>query len=230
MMYVVYHIQSKTSGKAYYGSTTNFKRRTNQHTYLLHRNMHHSMHLQNAWNTYGQDDFLIEIIKIFENQEDMLSFEKSLLSDDLRKTYNVSTEVNKQHRLNRPHSAETKAKLSVLFKGRTVTEETKEKIRQARKLQSSPMIGRSHSEETKQKIRLARAKQPSPSKGMKYTEKQKQRMSLAKLGKEYPRIKVITPDGEFVGVKCAAQHYGLTTAAVRYRVKHNSFGWSHANL
>jgi len=230
MMYSVYHIKSKTSGKAYYGSTTNFKRRTHQHTYLLHRNMHHSMHLQNAWNSYGKDDFLIEIIKTFENQEDMLLFEKSLLSDDLRNTYNVSTEVNKQHRLNRPHSAETKAKLSILFKGRTVTEETKEKIRQARKLQSSPMIGLSHSEETKQKIRLARAKQAHTNNGMKFTTDQKQRMSLAKLGKEYPRIKVITPDGEFVGVKCAAQHYGLTTAAVRYRVKHNSFGWSHANI
>ena len=92
------------------------------------------------------------------------------------------------------------------------------------------MIGLSHSEETKQKIRLARAKQTYTNKGIKFTADQKQRMSLAKLGKEYPRIKVITPEGEFVGVKCAAQHYGLTTAAVRYRVKHNSFGWSHASL
>lgn len=226
--FYVYSIRSKTSGKAYYGSTNNFKRRRSQHLVLLRRGAHHSPHLQRAWDLYQQDDFVIEILHVFNNETDMLVCEKELIKD-IRSTYNTSTEVDKCHMRGRKHSDETKEKLSKMFSGRAVSEETKILIRAARKNQIV-RSGFKHSEDTKSKIRIARAKQISSNLGLKMTESAKQKMKFAKLGKEFPRVKVITPDGIFVGVKDAAKHFGVHVATIRYRVKVQTDGWSYASL
>jgi len=226
--FYVYSIRSKTSGKAYYGSTNNFKRRRTQHLVLLRRGAHHSSHLQNAWNLYQEHDFVIEILRVFDNETDMLLCEKDLIKD-VRSTYNTSTEVDKCHMRGRKHSDETKQKLSKMFLGRFVSEETKNLIRAARKKQVV-RSGFKHSEETKAKIRIARAKQVHTNIGVKMPESAKQKMSAAKLGKEFPRVKVITPDGIFVGVKDAARHFGVHVATIRYRVKVKTDGWSYASL
>jgi len=63
--YCTYIIRCKNAKKNYYGSTTNFKKRVKDHKYLLHRNKHHSSHLQNAWNKYGEDAFEFVILKNF---------------------------------------------------------------------------------------------------------------------------------------------------------------------
>lgn len=226
--FCVYIIRSKTSGKAYYGSTNNFKRRRSQHLQSLRRGTHHSCHLQNAWNIYQESDFVMEVLHQFSNEAEMLACEKSFLVN-IRNTYNVSTEVDKGHTRGRPRSDATKAKLSAMFKGRFLSEKTKELIRIARAKQVMTNAGIPLSEETKAKIKLARAKQISR-KGHKATEELRQKLSAAKKGKEYPRVKVVTPDGVYIGVKNAAKHYGINVATVRYRVKNNFLGWKYESL
>jgi hypothetical protein len=227
--FYVYTIRSKTSGKAYYGSTNNFKRRRNQHLQLLRRGTHHSAHLQNAWNAYQEHDFLIEILHTFATEADMLICEKSFLSD-LTKTYNVSSEVDKGHTRGRPRSAETKAKLSAMFKGRFVSEETKAKIRAARAKQTPRRAGMTHSDLTKSIIKAKRALQVSTNKGRKFGKVARANMGAARIGKEYPRVRVLTPNGVFVGVKKAAEHFGINPATVRYRVKVKNTGWAYESI
>ena len=183
--FCTYIIKCTTSGKNYYGSTSNFKKRVSQHKYLLLRNRHHSAHLQKAWNKYGEAAFEFSILKIFECTEMMLIAEKALLEANLKLSYNVSTEVDKAHMLGRHHSEETKQKLRNMFLGKELSEETKIKIRTARAKQIMPK-GRKCTPETIAKIKAKRALQVMKS-GWKMSEEAKKKMSLAKLGRKFPR-------------------------------------------
>jgi group I intron endonuclease len=227
--FCVYAIKSTTTGKAYYGSTHNFTRRCSQHLQMLRRGNHHSIHLQNAWNLYKESDFVIEVLQFFDAESDMLACEKAFLVN-IKSTYNVSTEVDKGHTRGRPRSAATKAKLSAMFKGKVVSEETKERIRAARAKQGATRAGVPHTEETKVLIREKRKLQTNIRKGHKASADLRKKLSLAKLGKNYPRVKVVTPDGIFVGVDKAAKHFGVHVATVRYRVKNRMAGWTYESL
>ena len=183
--FCTYIIKCATSGKNYYGSTSNFKKRVTQHKYLLLRNRHHSAHLQKAWNKYGETAFEFSILKVFECAEMMLLAEKALLETYFKNAYNISTEVNKAHMLGRHHSEETKQKLREMFTGKQVPEETKIKIRAARAKQIM-LKGRKCTPETIAKIKAKRALQVMKS-GWKMSEEAKKKMSLAKLGRKFPR-------------------------------------------
>lgn len=183
--FCTYIIKCTTSGKNYYGSTSNFKKRIAQHRYLLLRNRHHSAHLQKAWNKYGETAFEFSILKVFECAEMMLLAEKALLETYFKNAYNISTEVNKAHMLGRHHSEETKQKLREMFTGKQVPEETKIKIRAARAKQIM-LKGRKCTSETIAKIKAKRALQVMKS-GWKMSEEAKKKMSLAKLGRKFPR-------------------------------------------
>lgn len=183
--FCTYIIKCTTSGKNYYGSTSNFKKRVTQHKYLLLRNRHHSAHLQKAWNKYGETAFEFSILKFFEYAEMMLLAEKALLETYFKNSYNISTEVNKAHMLGRHHSEETKQKLREMFTGKEVSEETKIKIRAARAKQIM-LKGRKCTPKTIAKIKAKRALQVMKS-GWKMSEEAKKKMSLAKLGRKFPR-------------------------------------------
>lgn len=80
---------------------------------------------------------------------------------------------------------EGRKKLSEKSGSRTHSEETKRKIREARKKQISPMLGKKHSEETKQKIREQRFNQTNIGMlGRKHSEETRQKISQAKRSKK----------------------------------------------
>lgn len=61
----IYQIICKTTGKRYIGSTgVSFRKRWTCHLSALRRNKHSSIYLQNAWNKYGESNFLFLIIDI----------------------------------------------------------------------------------------------------------------------------------------------------------------------
>lgn len=66
----VYSITNIKNGKLYIGSSKHIHRRWREHKNLLNKNMHHSKHLQKAWNKYGEDNFIFEIVE--ECDEDLL--------------------------------------------------------------------------------------------------------------------------------------------------------------
>jgi len=79
-MQLVYKITNKINNKFYIGRTKNFKERKRNHIRLLTNNKHHCIHLQNAWNKYGEENFLFEQFKIFNTglDHDDLYLVKSL--------------------------------------------------------------------------------------------------------------------------------------------------------
>ena len=59
----VYVIENKIDGKKYIGKTmSGFKTRKYRHIRYLRLNQHCNIHLQNAWNYYGEDNFTFKMI------------------------------------------------------------------------------------------------------------------------------------------------------------------------
>ena len=59
----IYFIINKITGERYVGQTTNFVRRKNEHLSQLKDKTHINKKLQNAWNKYGENNFIIEKIQ-----------------------------------------------------------------------------------------------------------------------------------------------------------------------
>jgi predicted GIY-YIG superfamily endonuclease/ribosomal protein S26 len=76
MIGYIYYIINNTTNKRYVGITTDYKRRWNKHKSELRRNCHHSSKLQNAWNKYGEEDFIWFKKEVtIEKYEDLLELE-----------------------------------------------------------------------------------------------------------------------------------------------------------
>lgn len=59
----IYKIQNKINNKLYIGSSKDIKKRFLAHTSLLKSKKHHSIHLQNAFNKHGIENFTFEILE-----------------------------------------------------------------------------------------------------------------------------------------------------------------------
>lgn len=62
----IYKITNLINNKMYYGSSFNLFNRCHNHKMNLRRNTHHNQHLQYAWNKYGEENFVFEIVEIVE--------------------------------------------------------------------------------------------------------------------------------------------------------------------
>ena len=64
----IYKIECSITGVVYIGSTTvSFKKRWRKHKQRLRHNYHENSYLQNAWNKYGEDNFIFEIAETIDN-------------------------------------------------------------------------------------------------------------------------------------------------------------------
>jgi group I intron endonuclease len=69
----VYRIINKTTGKFYIGSTImSIQKRCYHHLSLLRANRHKNTYLQNAWDKYGESDFLFEILEITDKNNTLI--------------------------------------------------------------------------------------------------------------------------------------------------------------
>jgi len=59
----VYAIRLKGTRRAYIGSSIDVKARVRRHRKMLSENRHSNRHLQSAWNKYGSERFVSELVK-----------------------------------------------------------------------------------------------------------------------------------------------------------------------
>ena len=84
----IYTITNSINGKIYVGYSKNIHKRINKHRCILKLNKHENQHLQNAYNKYGKDNFIFEIIEYVE-EELLLDIEQSYLDNfEISKVYN----------------------------------------------------------------------------------------------------------------------------------------------
>jgi len=133
-MICVYQILNKVNGKSYIGSTVNLVSRKSTHFLALKNNKHHSEILQRAYNKYGLESFVFNILEecTRENKQEL----EQLYLDIYKPEYNTSKSA-KCPMLGRKHSEKTIA----LFK-----------LRPAKCGKDNYMFGRPWSDELRKKI------------------------------------------------------------------------------
>jgi group I intron endonuclease len=78
-MAVIYQITNMANNKYYIGSADSFARREWQHKYDLRRGVHKNPRLQAAWNKYGEEAFVFEILKEIPEGSSQLQVEETYL-------------------------------------------------------------------------------------------------------------------------------------------------------
>lgn len=104
----------------YIGSAVNIRKRWNTHKSALRIGMHRSLHMQRAWNKYGEDAFTFSVIDRVDDKTRLLHYEQIWLdvifqSLDKHEIYNTATVSGS--RLGIPCSDETRARLALASKG-----------------------------------------------------------------------------------------------------------------
>jgi len=149
---VVYLITNSVNGKVYVGqSIQSGSGRWRKHKSLLRCNKHDNIHLQNAWNKYGEVVWSYKVIDRATNQAELDKLETYYIvevynSNDRTKGYNKST--GGEHPI---ISEDARQRLRVAMTGRTLPKITKDKLREVMR---GAGAGRTLSAETRRKISL----------------------------------------------------------------------------
>lgn len=143
----VYKITSKSTGKFYIGSSsTSIKRRWDAHLRLMKHGTHHNSGLQLLYDTYGDDDFLFEIIS--SNFSDAISIqheEQRLLNVYYGSSHCINECLQVSTRLGSKQSDRAKELISKVHKGKPKSNIQKQKMSQSQK-------GREFSKETRHRM------------------------------------------------------------------------------
>lgn len=101
----VYEIVNNVNGKRYVGSSNRIEHRWSQHKSRLNNGSHHSLHLQRAWDKYGSDNFVFNIIAEC-SQDNLIPNEQSEIDSGCQ--YNISPTAGRTAGLEVSDSAKEK--------------------------------------------------------------------------------------------------------------------------
>ncbi len=188
----VYAITNTVNGKLYVGSAVNISARWRMHRSQLRRGIHHSNHLQSAWDKHGEQAFLFSILQEVGERERLIEEENKWIvqkdSANRSKGYNLCVAAGSQ--LGMKHSDDARKRISDAHKGRKKSPDHQEAINLAlrgRKLSdehrakiSANQTGRRASDESRKKMREARA---NPKESM--SPDAYQRMVTANVGRKF---------------------------------------------
>lgn len=149
---VIYKIRNVVNNKFYVGSTTDTRERFRNHRKMLRGRRHHCPHLQAAWNKYGEDCFIFEIVETLEDVEVLQGAESRWLAEHFGKDhcYNAGSapEAPMRGRFGSLHPNYGKS----LTENQKATISTTLKAFYAEDPNNHPRLGKTHSDETKTKI------------------------------------------------------------------------------
>lgn len=131
----IYKIICHANGKIYVGSTSSPRRRWYLHKWELNRQKHDNVHLQRAWDIYGENQFEFIIIE-FVARDQLITREQYWL-DNLQVCnheigFNIAVKANSGTAGRNP-SIETRIKISNANRGKIRSQETRTKISASRK-------------------------------------------------------------------------------------------------
>jgi group I intron endonuclease len=135
----IYCIENVINNKKYIGSTNNISKRWRSHRNLLKNNRHSNIHLQTAWNFYGEENFKFFVI---EENIDILTL---LLKEDYY--------INLYEVLDREKGYNIAKSTTAPMHGRKHTAKSLEKMKTIKTGEKNSFYGKHHTEETKAKLR-----------------------------------------------------------------------------
>lgn len=182
----IYQIRNIYNNKVYIGSARNYKTRKTDHFRALRRNKHYNAKLQRAWNKYGENSFVFEILeyvpdinKLIEREQFYIEAKHSVIQG-----YNLAGIAGST--LGVKYSKKVKKKLSLIHK---------ERYLKMTKKDLSEIYGKSH-------------------RGKHHSEETKQKMRVSSKGKNAKRVKCVELDRIFNSFPEAAQFINKTVACI----------------
>lgn len=156
----IYYICHKASGKIYVGSSEDIYGRWQSHKGDARRNAHHSIHFQRVWDKYGGENAFnwvikeagvpIEKLEVTEQLHLDVAFAAGIALNICRVAGNCA---------GRPVSDDTKEKMRQAKLGTVHTEEWKEQASERNAGSNNPFFDKRHTDETRQLIRDKRKNQ-----------------------------------------------------------------------
>jgi len=191
----VYQIVNKRTGEKYVGSTNNFQHRRSQHWCTLKRcaSNNKSPKLQSAYNEHGKEAFSFSILEIIKDKN-YLVIREQFWMDILKPEYNILPAGKLPH--DHVNNIDVKKKLSDSAKELWQDPIYREKHCKPRKWKDGTpnRKGVKLSDETKEKIRQANLGENNPNYGLHRSDETKMRQSLGHTkSNKYPGA--ISPDG-----------------------------------
>lgn len=196
----IYQIVCIFNGNSYIGSSINIIKRWKDHKYDLNAGRHRNLHLRKAWEKYGQNCFVFQVLELHESSKNLAESEARWLLA-IQPEFNLTFEVGapnrgkkgaESHMFGRKMPQAFRDKMSLVTKGRTPwnkgiggTELAKQKLaRPVRPGQTNGLFawtktnlhwtkGLARTEETKKKISDSLKGKPGPNAGKKLSESQK---------------------------------------------------------
>lgn len=145
MEYVVYEITCKANGRKYYGRSQEYDKRRRAHLNMLRSDTHRNIHMQEDWNSFGEDYFTFKIIHTFDCLEDSIQTEHRYIEDNLGIGYNIGGAPDGGDRmLNNPRREDTLKLKSKVFSG-----------------EGNPMFGRSKTNKMIDSVKESNSKKVS---------------------------------------------------------------------
>jgi len=203
----VYRIRNKLDSKRYVGSAQDFNERWDVHKKELRKGIHGNLHLQRAWNKYGEENFAFEVEEeVLGKQKLRLDIEQIYLDEgfELGNLYNVARKAgggNLGEEVNQKISKASKGRPGLTGKespnyGKRRTEEMNREKSKAQleyfKTHENPFKGKHHTEKWKQEQSERMTGENHPMYGKK-RPKHSKRMSgegnpmFGKIGKDHPK-------------------------------------------
>ena len=211
------------NGKFYIGSSYNINNRWNGHKACLKTNNHPSKYLQRAYNKYGKDNFIYEVLEncpennLIEREQYWMDFHKIYLPEN---GYNISPTAGKT--TGYKHTQESKEKMTILLKER-ISKMTPEKRKEVfGKGRRNNPISKEHCEKLKEGLKKS---------GWLSSDRKKEITKLANFLKISKPILQYDLEGNFISehhnARIALENIGLKNK--RYAVITNAINNSKSN-
>jgi group I intron endonuclease len=178
----IYEIRCVATGKRYVGSAVRIAKRWRHHREALRGGRHHSLHLQRAWDKYGEAAFDFVVLMPCEKCE-LLTQEQRLMdfyrAADSEHGYNINPTAGSP--LGRKFTPEQSAAHSERMKGKPVSDDARRQI-SASLMGNKRRLGHRSGPETIERLREASRKTYATNVGLrtyKFTEADKAKIGAA---------------------------------------------------
>lgn len=183
----IYTIRNKINNKIYVGCTNNLEKRLKYHKWKLLNNKHANIHLQKAFLKYGMENFEFETLE--ECEEQFLYGQEHywcIILNSHNSVYGYNIKPTNPYKIG-GISPNTREKISNALRGKTHTNETKQKIAEKARNRKGHLI----SEEMREKLRIKAT-------GRKHTEESKLKMRGREVSTSFREMQSFIHKGKIV--------------------------------
>jgi group I intron endonuclease len=227
----IYRIRNTKNDKCYYGSSKDVEKRWLKHKNSLLKNNHYNTILQRAWNRYGEDSFVFEIVQLCEKCE-LLEIEQKYLN--FNPEYNIGSKSSGGDNITKNPNKDTIIKNivdSIKLRYSLMTDEDKKKM-YSKPLEKNPnwkggisknlcLCGKliSPINKTCDKCRN-RSGSNNSFFGKKHSEENKNKQREKMLGKKPTNMKKVSIDGIlYESLAEATRQTGIPSPTILWRIK-----------